>query len=501
MLSNTLCSDEIIEFVNKLFELIFFINKNKKTLSLRAIFNEIITRITPYGNLSEMDEKLANIDIYIFREIINDYAKKQPFVSIKNFNEYIETIKNDKQMELPTINEEKIDAVNILTIHSSKGLEFPYIFLAGIDAKADQDRDTSSIALEMNFEQNVLYGLMIKKIVNDENPKYLLYKTLLKQEKSKAEKLRLFYVALSRAKKYLNVISYTDKLKPVDYIENLQAAFPNAVEIIDADEIELEKQELFIPLLEEKNISDEKKKASNEIVKEEKITFSFSKIHTFNNCQNEFLLQYKYGFPKLENKNQSFLMGSIIHNLIYLSFLNKKVFTNEEIQSYLKNTDLSDDKLSAIFNIYKQFADSKYTEYLSQNNLQEYGFDFNYDGTNFKGDIDLIIFNKDKSINIIDFKTNKNIEKNLPDYTKQMVIYKKAMENEKFVVKNLIILNIKEDDIKEIILEEKEIIEAENALNHDIKNITDIKNMTFSTDIFSEKCETCGYNYICQNNK
>ena len=49
------------------------------------------------------------------------------------------------------------------------------------------------------------------------------YKTFWQKTRDENEALRLFYVAVSRAKKYLNVLSFEPyaSVKPAEYIENL----------------------------------------------------------------------------------------------------------------------------------------------------------------------------------------------------------------------------------------------------------------------------------------
>ena len=67
------------------------------------------------------------------------------------------------------------------------------------------------------------FGVIAKKYKGKINPKMLVYKTFWQKTRDENEALRLFYVAVSRAKKYLNVLSFEPyaSAKPAEYIENL----------------------------------------------------------------------------------------------------------------------------------------------------------------------------------------------------------------------------------------------------------------------------------------
>ena len=99
---------------------------------------------------------------------------------------------------------EQEDVVRVMTIHKSKGLEFPIVFLAGA-AKQFNMRDMSNQML-MHKE----FGLATKFIdpVNRISYPTLPYFTLQKRMKLEmlAEEMRVLYVALTRAKEKLVLI-------------------------------------------------------------------------------------------------------------------------------------------------------------------------------------------------------------------------------------------------------------------------------------------------------
>ncbi len=77
-------------------------------------------------------------------------------------------------------------AVTLVTIHSSKGLEYPIVFAPGVDAKAN--KITSIVTHQQGEERSIV-------AVERDSEAFLLY-----CEENNAEKMRQFYVAATRAK-------------------------------------------------------------------------------------------------------------------------------------------------------------------------------------------------------------------------------------------------------------------------------------------------------------
>ena len=142
---------------------------------------------------------------------------------MNNLLEYLEKITEDRNFELPVIDMNDVDAVQLLTIHASKGLEFPYVFVLSI-ASSGKTTDKSGIIFDMQYGDKPGFGLILKKYKGKPNPKVSVYKNYWQKPREESEEKRLFYVAVSRAKKYLNVLSFEQysSTKPVEYIENMK---------------------------------------------------------------------------------------------------------------------------------------------------------------------------------------------------------------------------------------------------------------------------------------
>lgn len=106
---------------------------------------------------------------------------------------------------------EQEDVVRIMTIHSSKGLEFPVVFIAGLNRKFNMmdirkpfmlDKDLGFAAKYVNAEKRISYPSLPQ----------LAFKRKKRMEML-AEEMRVFYVALTRAKEKLYLLASVKDLK------------------------------------------------------------------------------------------------------------------------------------------------------------------------------------------------------------------------------------------------------------------------------------------------
>lgn len=100
---------------------------------------------------------------------------------------------------------EKENVVRLMTIHSSKGLEFPYVFIAGLGRDFNQ-MDFNELYL---FDQT--FGLAVKAIDPEKRISYTSLPFLAMKEKKqlelKSEEMRVLYVAMTRAKEKLLLVA------------------------------------------------------------------------------------------------------------------------------------------------------------------------------------------------------------------------------------------------------------------------------------------------------
>lgn len=99
---------------------------------------------------------------------------------------------------------EKENVVRLMTIHSSKGLEFPYVFVAGLGREFNK----MDFHLPYLFDQE--FGLAVKMIDPEKRLQYKSLPFLAMVEKKtlemKSEEMRILYVAMTRAKEKLYLV-------------------------------------------------------------------------------------------------------------------------------------------------------------------------------------------------------------------------------------------------------------------------------------------------------
>ncbi|MDD3014483.1 MAG: ATP-dependent DNA helicase [Candidatus Gastranaerophilales bacterium] len=508
LVNNLDIPENVRDYTNLVFETIYSISQQKNTLSLLQIYYKLINEIKPYFELSGIEQYGAELDLRIFEKIIADFMQSENYVSISNFLDYIDRIKDNRSFELPTLAVKDVDAVQLLTVHASKGLEFPYTFIASIKNKKGGGTDSTNMSFDLQYGDKPGFGIIVHNFKGKDTPKAFLYKEIWKKPREKNEALRLFYVAVSRAEKYLNVLSFepyghNNATKSIDYIQNLPDYLKSAP--IDISTITIEKQELKSFAI----ITDNQKTFNNistPTVLQNNFRMSFSQINTFNHCQNKYLFKYKYRYPELSKEKESSVIGSIVHNLIYSSYMNNKEFSKTEIPAFLSGIELENDDLTRINSLYSSFLTSDYSPQKLSGSLifPERSFNFvnNIDGNNieFAGDIDLLIRNSDNTYSIIDFKTNKNIEKSLKDYYKQLYLYKMALSNESLNINELKILNLTDKTAKIFEPGHEELSQSKSVLDEEISKIIYLaNNPTCMKNNNDQKCTDCGYLYICEN--
>ncbi|MDD4413014.1 MAG: helicase-exonuclease AddAB subunit AddA [Oscillospiraceae bacterium] len=96
------------------------------------------------------------------------------------------------------------DAVHIISIHHSKGLEFPVVFLAGLGRQFN--RESSNANLLLHAEMGVGFKRRDSETLNQWNTLPRLAVSLTMNRSERAEEVRVLYVAMTRAKEKLCMV-------------------------------------------------------------------------------------------------------------------------------------------------------------------------------------------------------------------------------------------------------------------------------------------------------
>jgi superfamily I DNA/RNA helicase len=99
-----------------------------------------------------------------------------------------------------------LDAVMLLTIHAAKGLEFPVVYIAGVENYRGRS-SSPNIVFEPQYAPKPGFGLFLKKHSGQDSTKNLIYKLFWEDPRLLNERLRLQYVGLTRAKQQLHLFT------------------------------------------------------------------------------------------------------------------------------------------------------------------------------------------------------------------------------------------------------------------------------------------------------
>ena len=104
---------------------------------------------------------------------------------------------------------EQADVVRIMTIHKSKGLEFPVCFVAGLDRKFNLRDTTKQVLMDADWGIAMNYIDSKRQVTGKTLHKQMLAEKLKRD--SLGEETRVLYVAMTRAKQRLYLTAATKK--------------------------------------------------------------------------------------------------------------------------------------------------------------------------------------------------------------------------------------------------------------------------------------------------
>ena len=223
-----------------------------RTYAAEHLLSELISELyrkTDYYNYAGVfsDGAARQANLQKMQEEAVKY-ERQTGGGIFEFLAYVEKIKSSEgDLGGATLLGENDNVVRIMSIHKSKGLEFPVVFLANMD-KGFNRRDFSGTVL---MHQELGFGM--SQFDRQYRIKYeTTSKMAMKQKKNQeliAEEMRLLYVAMTRAKeklilsgtipkmqqklqKYWSVLEHKDDMLPVRYVTKANSYFDFIVPLL-----------------------------------------------------------------------------------------------------------------------------------------------------------------------------------------------------------------------------------------------------------------------------
>lgn len=197
------------------------IDKYKKyasSMSVECLIRQIISETSYLSVISAMGNgEQRRLNVMKLIDIAKNYDNGEN-VGLTAFLRYVDcVISSGINVEGANVSYGSANAVNLMTIHKSKGLEFPICILAGANHRYNTDEQKNLIQL------NATYGIGLKVHNEEELYRYnsLQYHSIknINSVASMSENLRVLYVAITRAKEQF-ITFYTDK-NPQKHIQGL----------------------------------------------------------------------------------------------------------------------------------------------------------------------------------------------------------------------------------------------------------------------------------------
>ena len=152
------------------------------------------------------ETRRANLDMLVEKAIAYEATS---YKGLFHFIRYIEKLKKyDTDFGEANVAGEQADTVRIMSIHKSKGLEFPVVFLAGMGKRFNKQDAYGAVLLDADLGLAADY-LDLKQRLKMPTLKKQALKRRMELE-SMGEELRVLYVAMTRAKEKL-IMTATDR--------------------------------------------------------------------------------------------------------------------------------------------------------------------------------------------------------------------------------------------------------------------------------------------------
>lgn len=215
--SQTLKNEILKEKVNLFLERLNSWREENDYLSLAQLIWRIYTETGFYNYVGLMPNgTIRQANLKMLFERAKEY-EKSCFRGLFNFIKFIEKLhsSNGSDMASAKVIGENEDVVRIMSIHKSKGLEFPIVFLSSTSKKVNLQDLNSNLLLHQSIgigPQYINYDKMIEYSTSAKDA----IKIIIKNE-TISEEMRVLYVALTRAKEKL-IITGTSK----DYYKDIE---------------------------------------------------------------------------------------------------------------------------------------------------------------------------------------------------------------------------------------------------------------------------------------
>lgn len=166
------------------------------------------------------EQRAANIKMLLEKA---ETYEKTSFFGLFHFIRYMEQLQKYR-IDTPeaAVMDEEGDVVRIMSIHKSKGLEFPVCFLCGLSKKINQQDAKETMICDMDLGIGMDYRNPQKRIKKTDLRKNVVAEKIRRE--NLGEELRILYVAMTRAKEKLimtaTIKDYEKQLLGLTYLKS-----------------------------------------------------------------------------------------------------------------------------------------------------------------------------------------------------------------------------------------------------------------------------------------
>ncbi|PCJ63192.1 MAG: hypothetical protein COA58_16510 [Bacteroidetes bacterium] len=496
--------------------------KEMHNVTLQILIERIMSKIGFVARaLSSRDATYQIQCLKTYYNFLKEETARQPYLSLAEFLDKIKLLRANKLgLKLNKIIH-GIDGVNLMTVHGSKGLEYDYVFVLGCTEKK-WEKDSTSLP----FKLNLLIPGEPKKATEEESR-------------------RLFYVALTRARKDIEISYAVKDDKDKDLTKSLFV-----VELEESGAASFQQQEAaeedllhFFDFMLTPQNKEYISLIHQDFVKKEVENFRLSatNLNSYLRCPVAFFYQNILRVPSAKGESATF--GTAIHYA--LDGLYKQLFSLKESSDA---KELLKKRFSAAMNSSKEaftkeglerrlyygieILNKYYDKYAeSWKNEKEihtelYLKNCEIDGVPIRGQIDKVVVDQ-RAAHVVDFKTGQvkygikkvkppvslednpnesNFEKRFGgDYWRQVLFYKALIESD--TTQNLKVISGEIDFIEpdneelkkvKIVINENEYAFVRSQIKSTFKKI---QNLKFEQGCEQEDCQWCTFNSFYSKNK
>lgn len=421
-------------------------------MALPELFAQLWDELKPEFVLSQQENgpsKLANVKK--LRRLAQQYCQTKQ-ASLAEWLQNVKDLRASSSKE-PAATVQADDALQIMTIHNSKGLEFDLVILPQLDKSVKGDTASIKYLPGKEGEQGLLGIKVPDKEMQLQNSGVYEQAKARDSELEEAESRRLLYVAMTRAQKQLLMVGTVAEEKLPEAVIGLPAAKGWWQQLQAVYEVDWDKQESSCPwvrLLCAAALSpavaqqgEQPQLALEPLALAPlpayaacgRTCFTASALQTYLHCKRQYYYQQVLAVPELEqtvageqaHELPASVTGSIVHKALELyNGYNAEAVFAIALEKFVPGAAATQAK--SMFDAYivsdlykalpkKQKRELEFVQPLQRELAAE-------------GVIDLLAFDEDDNMIIVDYKTGTPPE---PDevklgYAYQLALYKDAAE-------------------------------------------------------------------------